>query len=90
MFAPIVLDWAPERRSATAEWRKLTVTRASEIDPVGGASFRIQVGKLHLVLYRALAGQERYRTFLGYQAECETVIGKFTKSGLIQELLIVE
>lgn len=90
MFAPIVLDWAPERQTAPAEWRKLTVTRAGEIDPVGGASFRIQVGKLHLVLYRSLAGQERYRTFLGYQAESETVIGKFTKSGLIQELLIVE
>lgn len=90
MFAPIVLDWAPERKSAPAEWRKLTVTRASEIDPVGGGAFRLQVGKLHLVLYRSLAGQERYRTFLGYQAESETVIGKFTKAGLIQELLIVE
>ena len=90
MFAPIVFDWAPERQSLPAEWRKLTVTRAGEIDPCGGAAFRLQVGKLHLVLYRSLAGQERYRTFLGYQAESETVIGKFTKSGVIQELLIVE
>ena len=90
MFAPIVLDWASERQSLPAEWRKLTVTRAGEIDPSGGAAFRLQVGKLHLVLYRSLAGQERYRTFLGYQAESETVIGKFTKSGVIQELLIVE
>lgn len=90
MFAPIVLDWAPERESLPAEWRKLTVTRAGEIDPSGGAAFRLQVGKLHLVLYRSLGGTERYRTFLGYQAECETVIGKFTKSGVIQELLIVE
>lgn len=90
MFAPIVLDWAPERQAVPAEWRKLTVTRAGEIDPVGGAAFRLQVGKLHLILFRSLAGQERYRTFLGYQAESETVIGQFTKSGIIQELLIVE
>jgi hypothetical protein len=90
MFAPIVLDWAPERQTAQSEWRKLTVTRAAEIDPAGGAAFRLQVGKQHLVLYRSLGGTERYRTFLGYQAESETVIGKFTKSGVIQELLIVE
>ncbi|NQV23966.1 MAG: hypothetical protein HQ518_06320 [Rhodopirellula sp.] len=90
MFAPIVLDWAPERQAAATEWRKLTVTRAGEIDPTGAVAFRLHVGKLHLVLYRSLAGLERYRTFLGYQAECETVIGKFTKSGIIQELLIVE
>lgn len=90
MFSPIVLDWAPERRSVPAEWRQLTVTRAGEIDSSGAASMRIQVGKLHLVLYRSLGGTERYRTFLGYQAESETVIGSFTKSGAIQEILIVE
>jgi hypothetical protein len=90
MFAPIVLDWAPERQTVPAEWMQLTVTRANEIDPSGAAAFRLQVGKQHLVLYRSLGGTERYRTFLGYQAESETVIGKFTKSGVIQELLIVE
>jgi hypothetical protein len=90
LFAPIVLDWAPERQTAQAEWRKLTVTRAAEMDPAGAAAFRLQVGKQHLVLYRSLGGTERYRTFLGYQAESETVIGKFTKSGVIQELVIVE
>lgn len=90
MFAPVVLDWAPERQQLHAEWRKLTVTRATEIDLAGAGAFRLQLGKLHLVLYRSLSGQERYRTFLGYQAESETVIGRFTKSGVIQELLIVE
>lgn len=90
MFSPIVLDWSPERRSLPAEWRQLTVTRASEIDSTGAASMRIQVGKLHLVLYRSLCESDRYRTFLGYQSESETVIGKFTKSGVIQEILIVE
>jgi hypothetical protein len=90
MFAPIVLDWGPKRQDVPAEWRQLTVTRANEIDPSGAAAFRLQVGKQHLVLYRSLGGTERYRTFLGYQAESETVIGKFTKSGVIQELLIVE
>lgn len=90
MFAPVLLDWAPERQHVPAEWRKLTVTRAGEIDSAGGGSYRLQTGKLHLVLYRSLSGQERYRTFLGYQVESETVIGRFTKSGVIQELLIVE
>ena len=90
LFAPIVLDWAPERQAAQAEWRKLTVTRATEIDSAGAGAFRLKVGKQHLVLYRSLGGTERYRTFLGYQAESETVIGKFTKSGVIQELVIVE
>ena len=90
LFEPIVLDWASERQSAQAEWRKLTVTRATEIDSDGAGAYRLQVGKQHLVLYRSLGGTERYRTFLGYQAESETVIGKFTKSGVIQELVIVE
>lgn len=90
MFSPVILDWAPERRSAPAEWRSLTVTRAGEIDSAGAAAYRLQFGKQHLVLYRALSGTERYRTFLGYQAESETVIGHFTKSGVIEEILIVE
>lgn len=90
MFSPIVFDWAPKRQHVPAEWRQLTVTRANEIDPSGAAAFRLLVGKQHLVLYRSLGGTERYRTFLGYQAESETVIGRFTKSGVIQELLIVE
>jgi hypothetical protein len=90
MFTPIVFDWAPNRQDVPAEWRQLTLTRANEIDPSGAAAFRLQVGKQHLVLYRSLGGTERYRTFLGYQAESETVIGRFTKSGVIQELLIVE
>jgi hypothetical protein len=90
MFSPIVFDWAPKRQNVPAEWRQLTVTRANEIDPWGAAAFRLMLGKQHLVLYRSLGGTERYRTFLGYQAESETVIGKFTKSGVIQELLIVE
>lgn len=90
MCSPLVFDWSPKRRSAEVEWRQLTVTRAGEIDPAGAAAFRVQSGKLHLVLYRALAGTERYRTFLGYQAESETVIGHFTRSGVIEEILIVE
>ena len=90
LFSPVVLDWAPERRTAPVEWRQLTVTRAGEIDSTGAAAYRIQVGKQHLVLYRALSGTERYRTFLGYQAENETVIGNFTRSGVIEEILMVE
>ena len=90
MFSPIVFDWSSKRRSVPVEWRQLTVTRAGEIDPSGAAAYRLQVGKLHLAMYRALSGTERYRTFLGYQVESETVIGHFTKSGEIQEILIVE
>lgn len=90
LFSPIVLDWATERREAPAEWRQLTVTRATEIDRSGAAAFRLQVGKLHLVIYRSMGGTERYRTFLGYQSESETVIGYFTKSGVIDVILLVE
>lgn len=90
LFSPVVLDWSPERRKAPAEWRQLTVSEAGEIDRTGSAAFRLKVGDLHLVLYRALKPTERYRTFLGYLSEGETVIGEFGKTGEIEELVTVE
>lgn len=90
VFSPVVIDWNEDRRAADAEWVPLTVTEAGEVDRTGGAGFRLHVGNLHLVLYRALRKTERYRTVLGIQTGHETIIGEFTNKGVVRELLIVQ
>lgn len=90
LFSPVVIDWSEDRRNASAEWVPLTITEAGERDKTGAAGFRLQVGDLHLVLYRQLRSTERYRTVLGMQTENETMIGEFTIKGTIRELLVVQ
>ena len=90
LFAPVIIDWNPKRRTKQAEWRKLTVTEAGDVDPDGAAAYRFAIGDLQLVLFRTLRPTDRYRTVLGYFIEHETVIARFTKDGDFDELVVVE
>ena len=91
LVAPVVIDWAPQRRKADVEWRRLTV--ASDGQPVPSSDafgFRLRIGELHLIVYRGLRNNDQPRTVLGMHTRNETVIGRFTKSGIIDPLLLVE
>jgi hypothetical protein len=90
IISPVVIDWAPERRSAGCEWTPLTVSEVMEIDRSGALAWRVRFGSEHLIIFRALRATERYRTVLGYQTEHETVVADFTKSGDFREILLVE
>jgi hypothetical protein len=90
LFSPVVIDWSPDRQTAEAEWAPLTVTEAGEIDSTGSAAYRLRVGDLHLVLYQELRKTERYRTVLGMLTESETIIGEYTKKGIVRELVVVQ
>lgn len=89
-FCPLVLDWSGERTRSDVEWRPLTVTDFGRIDTRRSSAYRIATGDLHLVLYRAFARPERYRTVLGYQTTHETLVAAFTKKGAFEEILLVE
>ena len=89
LFAPIVIDWSRENRKSEAEWKKLTITTAGEIDPASSTAYRLQYGKQHLMLYRSLVATRRYRAMLGYQTDSETVLADF-KNGDVDEIVMVE
>jgi len=91
LYAPVVLDWHPDRRRKAVQWRKLTVTEDGRILPGDAAAgFRVKVGEQHLLAYRKLQKTEQPHSVLGYQTFDETVLGQFDKDGDVTPLLLVE
>ncbi len=91
IYAPLVVDWAPERKRSHAEWRSLTVSEAGSV--VGretAAGFRIRVGKQHLFIYRSLRKSQEMRAVLGHHTAFETVIGTFSPAGEVRPIIMVE
>ncbi|MFQ5731905.1 MAG: hypothetical protein ACE5KM_08115, partial [Planctomycetaceae bacterium] len=90
LMVPILVDWSPSRDEA-AEWRRLTVAVDGRSVPSNAAAgYRLRVGDLHLLVYRSLNGADEARSVLGLHTQHETVIGRFTRKGEIDPLLIVE
>jgi hypothetical protein len=91
LVAPVVLDWSADRRKQEAEWRQLTVAAdGKRVSAENAAGYRLRVGDLHLLVYRSLRNNDEPRTVLGMHTRHETVIGRFTKDGTIDPLLLVE
>lgn len=91
LFAPIIIDWNPNRSRAAVEWRALTVTENSKIVPAGhAAGYRARLGKLQLLLYRSLKTPQFPRAVLGHHTNSETVIATFGKDGTAEPLLTVD
>lgn len=91
LYAPIVLDWSPERASLDAEWRTLTVTEEGrKLAPWEAAGHRLRVGKLHLVLYRSLHTSEDFRAVLGLYTDKESVIAQFNDQGYVLPIVSVD
>lgn len=90
LFAPIVLEWNPNRSRAEAVWRTLTVTEEGKI--VGNdiaVGHRLKVDNLHLLIYRSLKMGES-RAVLGHHTFNETVIARVDRKGDVDPILMVE
>ena len=91
LYAPIVLDWSPERASLDAEWRTLTVTEESRrLAPWEAVGHRLRLGPLHLVVYRSLHGSEEFRSVLGLYTDKESVIARFDDRGYVLPIVSVD
>ncbi len=91
LFAPLLLDWHPDRTRADAQWRSLTVTEDGRvITPDIAAGHRLKLGDLQLLIFRSLKTTGESRAVLGHHTHNETVIAKFDKKGDIDPILMVE
>ncbi|MBC7820456.1 MAG: hypothetical protein IAG10_26525 [Planctomycetaceae bacterium] len=91
LYAPIVLDWSPERASLDAEWRTLTVTEEGrKLAPWEAAGHRLRLGSLHLVVFRSLHVSEDFRSVLGLYTDKESVIARFDDRGYVLPIVSVD
>jgi hypothetical protein len=91
LYAPVVLDWSPQRKRGLADWATLTVAEDGQIlktDDV--TAHRIRIGNHQLLIYRSLTTGEIPRTVLGHHTAHETVIGRFDRKGNVDPVLLVE
>lgn len=91
LFAPLILDWHPRRRSAAAEWRSLTVTELGKaVGADRAAGHRLRLGKQQLLIYRSLADTDEARAVLGQHTRYETLVGLFDTKGDVTPIMMVE
>lgn len=91
VYAPLVIDWHPARRKAPADWRTLTVAEHRRV--VGrhaAAAHRLRIGDRQWLFYHALVRSEEPRTVLGLHTFRESVIGRVTRAGDIEPMVLVE
>jgi len=91
LYAPLLIDWAPQRRGRYADWRTLTVTRQGQPVRSNEASgHRLRIGRHQLVFYRSLKKTEDARAVLGHHTTNETVVGSFGPDGELDPVVVVE
>jgi hypothetical protein len=91
VYAPLVLDSHPERRSAHVDWRSLTVTENHRrLGQAEASGHRLRIGSRQLLIYRGLDGSKATRAVLGHHHASESVIGRFTKTGDVEPLVLVQ
>jgi hypothetical protein len=92
LYAPIVIDWHPDRRRGYADWRVLTVTQDRRVlKSDAAAAHRLRVGDLQLFIYRSVSKPHPLpRAALGHHTANETVVGSIDDSGDITPILLVE
>lgn len=90
-YNPILFDWSPARRTATAEWRALTVAEdRTAVKPGVASGYRLKLGSHQWLMYRSLVRTDEPRSVLGHQTRYETVIGSVEANGDITPLMLVE
>jgi hypothetical protein len=91
LFAPLILDWHPERRRSSAEWRALTITEDRQVISFDqAAAYRLRLGKSQFLLYRSLMRSPIARAVIGFNTRYETVLGRFTPTGEVEPLVQIE
>lgn len=90
LSCPLWLDLRPRRTTKPRTWRRLTVAESLEVCPNDRAvAYRVQVGDAQWLVYRSLAPPAN-RTFLGQNTACEMLVGRFLRTGELDELLEVD
>ena len=91
VYAPMVIDWSPDRRKCEFQWRRLTVAEdGRSVPPDLASGFRLRIGKHQWLIYRSFHEGETARTVLGHHSPHETVIAEFPVSGDVEPLVMVE
>ncbi len=91
LFAPVILDFAPERQRRDVHWRGLTVTEDGEVVRRDiAAAFRWQVRREQWLVYRSLKPARMPRAALGYHTGNAFAVGRFDQHGDVDPLLMVE
>lgn len=91
LYAPLVIDWSPQRRKSSFLWRPLTVSELRR--PVASdvaAGYRLQVGASQWLVYHSLQNSGEPRTVLGHHTWYETVIGSFSRTGAVDPFIQIE
>ena len=91
LYAPVMIDWHPDRQNERVDWVKVTVCEDRSV--VRGdiaAAYRIRCGNQQLLIYRSLKNNGRLRTFLGHHSGHESVVGQFHSTGNVEPLVLVE
>ncbi len=90
MFAPLLFDLQPRRRTPPLTWRRLTGAESLEIQPDDVAvGYRVKIGREQLLVYRSLA-QRANRTLLGHNLSTEMLVARFDQYGEVDPLLEIE
>jgi hypothetical protein len=90
-YAPLMIDWSPDRQREDSQWRRLTVVEEGVVlreDQAVG--YRLRIGKHQWLYYHSHQKGETARSVLGHHTPHETVIGEFTSDGNVQPLVMVE
>ena len=90
MSCPLWFDLRGRRATKQRTWRNLTVAASLEVVPADVAvGYRVQSGSAQWLSYRSLAPPAN-RTVLGQNTSAEMLIGRFLRTGELDELLEVD
>ena len=89
-YAPLWLDFDPERQGRPLTWRQLTVADTRQnLPPQQAVGFRVQVGLDQWLVYRTL-DEARNRTVLGCNISCGFVAGRIDKTGVVDRAIEID
>ena len=91
VYCPLLFDWHSPRRNAPVDWRTLTVTEdGRRLTGAEALAARVRIGPQQWLMYRNMNGSTAMRTAIGYHHNQESVIGRFTRDGEVDPLVLVE
>ena len=89
-WLPLLVSWRPERNRKAARWRALTVSERSKVCPPDVAfAVRVAWGDEALVFYWSLV-RTAARAFLGHQTSAQFLVGTFSRTGDVRQLLRID